>query len=59
MGIDVKNAPDREDDDGFPRKHRRETIGNALRISDEWVRRLEEVLTRWGANCWRSYPSIG
>jgi RNA polymerase sigma factor (sigma-70 family) len=40
--IDVKNAPDREDGYGFPRKHTRQTIGNALGISDEWVRRLED-----------------
>ena len=40
--IDVKNAPDREDGYGFPRKHTRQTIGDALGISDEWVRRLED-----------------
>jgi RNA polymerase sigma factor (sigma-70 family) len=39
---DVKNCPDREDDNGFPRKHTRGTIGDALGISDEWVRRLED-----------------
>jgi RNA polymerase sigma factor (sigma-70 family) len=39
---DVKNCPDREDEFGFPRKHTRKTIGDALGVSDEWVRRLEE-----------------
>jgi RNA polymerase sigma factor (sigma-70 family) len=40
--VDVKNCPDREDDDGFPRKHKREAIGKALGVSAEWVRRIEE-----------------
>ena len=40
--VDVKNAPEREDDHGFPKRHKRWVIGLALGISDERVRQIEE-----------------
>ena len=40
--IDVKNAPEREDEHGFPRRLKRWVIGAALGISDERVRQIEE-----------------
>ena len=40
--VDVNNAPEREDDHGFPKRHKRWVIGLALGISDERVRQIEE-----------------
>jgi hypothetical protein len=38
----VKHVPERENEQGFPRRHKRWVIGDALGISDERVRQIEE-----------------
>ena len=39
--VDVKNAPWREDEHGFPLRHKLWTIGIALNVTDEAVRQIE------------------